>query len=226
MTSSPLTATLFDLERSLCGPYLKMAPFPWQLLGELHHLIAEIALALPTDFQQVSPQVWVGSGTTIAPTAVIQGPAIIGRNCQIRHSAFIREYVLIGNDAVIGNSTEIKNAVLFDGVQAPHFNYIGDSILGHKAHLGAGAILSNFKATGDEIWVTLPDGKRQSSGRNKLGALLGDFAEIGCNAVIFPGTIIGSGAIVYPLCPARGYLPPHHILKNDGQLYPKSTDSL
>ena len=226
MTNAPLTAILFDTERSLCGPYLEKASLPWELLAELDRLIAEISLTLPADFREVSPQVWVGSGTVIAPTAVIQGPAIIGRNCQIRHGAFIREYVLVGNDAVIGNSTEVKNAILFDGAQAPHFNYIGDSIMGHKAHLGAGAILSNFKAAGDEIWVTLPNGKRQGSGRNKLGALLGDFAEIGCNAVLFPGTIIGRGAVVYPLCPVRGYLPTNQILKNDGRLYPKSTDLL
>ena len=222
MTSKPLAAVLFDPEKSLCGPYLERVPFPWELLGELNRLVVEIALTLPTDFQEVFPQVWVGSGTVIAPTAVVQGPAIIGRNCQIRHGAFIREDVLIGNDAVIGNAREVENAILFDGVQAPHFNYIGDSILGHKAHLGAGAILSNFKTAGNEIWVTLPNGKRHGSGRNKLGALLGDFVEIGCNAVVFPGTIIGRGSIVYPLCPVRGYLPPNQILKNDGQLYPKS----
>ena len=221
MTDRPFTSVLFDYEKSLCGPYLERASFPWELLWELNRLIVEIALTLPTDFQEVSPHVWVGSGTVIAPTAVVKGPAIIGRNCQIRHGAFIREDVLIGNDAVIGNASEVKNAILFDGVQAPHFNYIGDSILGHKAHLGAGAILSNFKAAGDEIWVTLPDGKRQGSGRNKLGALLGDFVEIGCNAVVFPGTIIGRESIVYPLCPVRGYLPPNQILKSDGRLYPK-----
>jgi len=222
MIGKQLAEGLFDPGRSLCGPYLKKVHFPWELLGALDELISEIAATLPADFQELSPKVWVGNGTTIAPTAVIQGPAIIGRNCQIRHGAFIREFVLIGDDAVIGNSTEVKNAILFDGVQAPHFNYLGDSILGHKAHLGAGAILSNFKAAGDEIRVTLPDGTRQSSGRNKLGALIGDFAEIGCNAVVFPGTIIGKGSIVYPLCPVRGYLPSDHILKNDGRMYPKS----
>ncbi len=222
MTGEPLAMTLFDPRRSLCSAYLETAAFPWEILGSLNRIIAEIALTLPTDFQELFPQVWVGSGTVIAPTAWIQGPAIIGRNCQIRHGAFIREDVLVGNDAVIGNSTEVKNAILFDGVQAPHFNYIGDSILGHRAHLGAGAILSNFKAAGDEIYVTLPNGHRRGSGRNKLGALLGDFAEIGCNAVVFPGTIVGRGSIVYPLCPVRGYLPQNQILKNDGQLYPKS----
>jgi NDP-sugar pyrophosphorylase family protein len=224
MMEEKLALSLFDLRHSLCAPFLEALYYPWELLGDTAQLLFGISACLPADFKEIAPGVWVGGGTTIAATALVQGPAIIGRNCQIRHGAFIREFVLIGDGAVIGNSTEVKNAVLFDGVQAPHFNYIGDTILGYKAHLGAGAIVSNFKAAGDEIWATLPDGKRQNTGRNKFGALIGDHVEIGCNAVVFPGTIIGKEAVIYPLCPVRGYIPSGQILKNDGCLYPRSME--
>lgn len=222
MMKEKLATSLFDLRHTLCAPFLEVLYNPWELLADMDQLLLRISASLPADFREIAPRVWVGDGTDITPTALLQGPAIIGRNCQIRHGAFIREFVLIGDGTVIGNSTEIKNAVLFDSVQVPHFNYIGDAILGYKAHLGAGAVISNFKATGDEIWATLPNGNRQNTGRNKFGALIGDHVEIGCNAVIFPGTIIGKAAVVYPLCPARGYIPAGHILKNDGRLYPKS----
>lgn len=214
-----LTDDLFDCRHTLAGNHLRTLAFPWEVLPALGSLLKNLVACLPPDFHEISPGVWVGAGTVIAPTALVQGPTIIGRNCYIRHAAFIREYVLIGDDVVIGNSTEVKNAILFDGVQAPHFNYVGDSILGYKAHLGAGAILSNFKAGGGEVHLTLPSGGRIPSGLNKLGALLGDFADLGCNSVTFPGTIIGRGSIVYPLCPVRGYIPAAHILKNDGKLY-------
>lgn len=212
---------LFDLEHSLSKPFLEAISFPWEVLNRMAEILQALAKALPPDFAEIAPGVWVGQGTEIAPTAMIQGPAIIGRNCQIRHAAFIRECVLIGDEVVIGNSTEVKNAILFDGVQVPHFNYVGDSILGYKAHLGAGAILSNFKSSGDAIKATLPSGQRIHTGRNKLGALVGDHAEIGCNAVVFPGAIIGRKSIIYPLCPVRGYMPEATILKNDGNFYPQ-----
>ena len=214
---------LFDFKHTLAASFLEAAEYPWEVLPRLRELILELSGNLSDDFSEVAPGVWVGSGTEIAPTAYIQGPAIIGKNCQIRHGAFIREWVLLGHDVVIGNSTEVKQSILFDGVQAPHFNYIGDSILGYKAHLGAGAILSNFKAAGDEVVVRLEDGRRIPSGSNKLGGLLGDFVEVGCNAVVFPGTIIGRGSRVYPLSPARGYIPAGHILKQDGVCYPLRT---
>lgn len=211
---------LFDFKHTLAASFLEEVKFPWEVLPRLRELILELSGKLSDDFSEIAPMVWVGSGTEIAPTAYIQGPAIIGKNCQIRHGAFVRECVLLGQDVVIGNSTEVKQSILFDGVQAPHFNYIGDSILGYKAHLGAGAILSNFKAAGDEVVVCLEDGQRIPSGLNKLGGLLGDFVEVGCNAVVFPGTIIGRGSRIYPLSPARGYIPAGHILKQDGVCYP------
>lgn len=219
-----LTQSLFSFAHSRAGALLRQLPFPWEILPILEQVIVDLSAGLPSDFQEMQPQVWVGPGTTIAPTAVLRGPIIIGANCDIRHSAFIRENVLIGDAVVIGNSCEIKNAVLFDGVQVPHFNYVGDSILGYKAHLGAGAILSNFKNTGDEIHVVI-EGKKVATGLHKLGGLLGDEVEVGCNAVLFPGTIVGRQAIIYPLVPARGNIPANTILKNDGNFYARAKHS-
>jgi NDP-sugar pyrophosphorylase family protein len=220
MTEPDPWRDLFDIQHTLAASFLEKARYPWEILPTIGAILERLVPTLPSDFLEVKPGVWIGSGTDIAHTAYIVGPAIIGRNCQIRHGAFIREYVLIGDGVIVGNASEIKNAILFDGVQAPHFNYIGDSILGYKAHLGAGAILSNFKAAGDEITVRLSDRVQIPSGLTKLGGLLGDFADIGCNAVVFPGTIIGRGSRVYPLTPARGHIPPGHILKSDGKCYP------
>ena len=215
-----LTESLFDLHHSRSRPFLETAHYPWEILPKLGEILSSLIPELPSDYRELAPGIWVGEGTRIESTALLRGPAIIGRNCDIRHAAFIRENVLLGDEVVVGNSTEVKNAVLFDGVQIPHFNYVGDSILGYKAHLGAGAILSNFKTTGDEIFVLLPDGSKIGTGLNKLGGLVGDFVEIGCNAVLFPGTIAGRKSVIYPLCPARGYVPERYILKNDGSLYP------
>ncbi|MBP9075397.1 MAG: UDP-N-acetylglucosamine pyrophosphorylase [Haliscomenobacter sp.] len=215
-----LTESLFDLHHSRSRPFLEKAGYPWEILPGLGEILSSLIPELPSDYRELAPGIWVGEGTRIESTALLKGPAIIGRNCDIRHAAFIRENVLLGDEVVVGNSTEVKNAVLFDGVQVPHFNYVGDSILGYKAHLGAGAILSNFKAAGDEIFVRLPDGTKMGTGLNKLGGLVGDFAEIGCNAVLFPGTITGRKSVIYPLCPARGYVPERYMLKNDGGLYP------
>ena len=145
--------------------------------------------------------------------AMIKGPAIIGRNCQIRHNAYIRDDVLVGDGCVVGNSCELKNAVLFNGCQVPHFNYVGDSILGHKAHLGAGVVLSNFKAFPGNVTVDM-EGKHFDTGLRKFGALLGDGADVGCNAVLNPGSILGRGAIVYPCVNWRGFLPVNMIAKN------------
>ena len=214
----PLSAQLFDLSHTLAAPLLERVHYPWEALPKIAEYIQELALQLPADFEEIAPQVWVGQGTYIEKTALIMGPAIIGRNCQIRHSAFIRDQVILGDQVVVGNSSEVKNAILFDEVQIPHFNYVGDSILGHRAHLGAGAILSNFKSTHDEINVYLEE-KKMGTGLRKFGALIGDRVEIGSNAVLFPGTIVGRDAVIYPLCPVRGYLAEGSILKNDGRIF-------
>ena len=157
--------------------------------------------------------VFIGEGTVVEDGAMIKGPAIIGRNCQIRHNAYIREDVIIGNNCVIGNACEFKNALIFNDCQVPHFNYVGDSILGHKTHLGAGVILSNFKSIKGNVSVQ-QDGKKIDTGLRKFGALLGDRADIGCNSVLNPGSIIGRGSIIYPCTNWRGVLPPDSIAKN------------
>ncbi len=207
-----------DWTKSLASEWLQKEQKLWNVLPKLAETLKAISQQLPRGYQEIKPMVWIGPGTTISPTATITGPAIIGANCQIRHGAFVREQVICGNEAIIGNATEVKNSILFDGVQIPHFNYVGDAILGYKAHLGAGAILSNFKSTGDEIHVII-DQKKVGSGLNKLGAILGDRVEIGCNSVLYPGTIIGQDSIVYPLTPVRGTIPAKVIIKNDGKQY-------
>ncbi len=161
----------------------------------------------------IGERVFIGEGTVVEDGAMIKGPAIIGRNCQIRHNAYIREQVIVGDGCVVGNSCELKNAILFNDCHVPHFNYVGDSILGHKAHLGAGVILSNFRSLGGNITVEI-EGKPVDTGLRKFGAIIGDGAEVGCNAVLNPGSIIGRGAVIYPGVNWRGVLPPNTIAKN------------
>lgn len=161
--------------------------------------------------------VWVGKGTFIEKSALIKGPAIIGYNCEIRHCAYIRGNVIIGNNVIVGNSTEVKNAILFNKVQVPHFNYVSDSVLGYKAHLGAGVITSNLKSDGTFVKVKY-ESNIIETGLRKFGAILGDFAEVGCNTVLNPGTILGKNSIVYPLCSVRGVIPENSILKNSGEI--------
>lgn len=191
--------------------------YPWEALTKIKNFIFEYAKNLPSDFERIEEFVWVGKGTTIEKNVLIKGPAIIGYNCQIRYSAYIRENVIIGNDVVVGNSTEIKNSILFNKVQVPHYNYVGDSILGYKAHLGAGVIISNLKSNG--ILVKVKYGTDNiETGLRKFGAIVGDLSEVGCNSVLNPGTIIGRDSIVYPLSSVRGYIPEKSILKNNGEL--------
>lgn len=212
---------LFNLEHTSTGQIFNKAQYAWDVLPKIKEFITELAEHLPGDFERIAENVWVGKGTEIDDSVRIKGPAIIGYDCRIRHTAYIRENVIIGNSAVIGNSTEVKNAILFDKVEAPHFNYVGDSILGYKAHLGAGVILSNLKSAKDNIRVSVGTGENLDTGLKKFGALIGDFAEIGCNAVLNPGTIIGRDSMIYPLTMVRGIIPEKHILKNDGTIVPK-----
>ena len=191
--------------------------YPWEALTKIKNFIFEYAKNLPDDFQRIEEFVWVGKGTTIEKSVLIKGPAIIGYNCEIRHSAYIRENVIIGNDVVVGNSTEIKNSILFNKVQVPHYNYVGDSILGYKSHLGAGVITSNLKSDGTLVKVKYGTDYIET-GLRKFGAIVGDLSEIGCNSVLNPGTIIGKDSIVYPLISVRGYIPENSILKNNGEI--------
>lgn len=194
--------------------------YPWEALAKIKDFILEYAKNLPDDFERIDEFVWVGKGTTIDKSVLIKGPAIIGYNCEIRQCAYIRENVIIGNDVVVGNSSEVKNSILFNKVQVPHYNYVGDSILGYKSHLGAGAITSNLKSNGTLVTVKYGTEKIET-GLRKFGAILGDLAEVGCNSVLNPGTIIGKDSIVYPLSSVRGYVPNNSILKNNGEIVQK-----
>ena len=207
---------LYDLSHTIAADYLKGFTYPWQALAGIGALIRELGQALPGEYVQVSPEVWVHKTAKVASTAYLGGPCIIGPGTEVRHCAFIRGNALVGEGCVVGNSTELKNVILFDGVQVPHYNYVGDSILGYKAHMGAGAVTSNVKA--DKSLVVC-DG--QATGRKKVGAMLGDYAEIGCNCVLNPGTVIGRNSNVYPLSCVRGTVPENHIYKDKDNIVMK-----
>lgn len=216
-------AELFDLSQFAPNAIFDGAAYPWEALSRIKAFILEYSKQLSGDYERVSEFVWVGKGTKIEESVMIKGPAIIGNDCEIRHGAYIRENVLIGNNAVIGNSTEIKNSILFNNAQAPHFNYVGDSILGYKAHIGAGVICSNLKSTGGPVKIKHSTGTIET-GLRKLGAILGDYAEVGCNSVLNPGTVIGKHSIAYPLSFIQGYIPEKSILKRDGEIVRRRED--
>lgn len=205
---------LFDLEHTQAKGYLSAFEYPWEALGGLKEYILSVGKTLPKEeYREISQGVWIHVSATVAPSAQIQPPCIIGAGTEVRQSAFIRGSALIGENCVVGNSTEIKNAILFDGVQVPHYNYVGDSILGYKAHMGAGSITSNVKS--DKSLVAIRHGNEKiETGLKKVGAMLGDFAEIGCNSVLNPGTVIGRGSVVYPLSCVRGTVAENSIYKS------------
>jgi len=207
---------LYDLSHSLAGSWLSGFTYPWEALKGIKNRILELGAALGEDYVQVSPQVWVHKTATVAPTAFLGAPCIIGPGTEVRHCAFIRGSALVGDGCVVGNSVELKNVILFDGVQVPHYNYVGDSILGYKAHMGAGAVTSNVR--GDKTLVTVHAQPPIPTGRKKVGAMVGDYAEIGCHAVLNPGTVIGRNTQVYPTACVRGIVPENSIYKNDGSI--------
>ena len=212
---------LFDLSHSLSGERLAAFTYPWEALSHIGAWIMELGAALdPTRYDHPTETVWIAKSAEVAPSAVIEGPAIIGEGASIRHCAYLRANALIGDGATVGNSTEVKNAILFDGVQVPHFNYVGDSILGYRAHLGGGALLSNFRSDGGDITVRAAE-RAFPTGMRKVGAFIGDFGEIGAGAVLNPGTVIGRRAIVYPLVSVRGAVPEQHIYKERGNIVPR-----
>ena len=210
-------AKLFaSTEHTLASPYLKRMTYPWEILSAIPDMIREIGKSLcEEEYDRVGEDIWIAKSATVAPTASISGPCIIGKDTEVRHCAFIRGAALVGNGAVVGNSTELKNCILFDGVQVPHYNYVGDSVLGYKSHMGAGSITSNVKSDKTNVTV-LCDGEKVETGRRKLGAILGDFVEVGCGSVLNPGTVIGAHTNIYPLTSVRGYIPANSILKKEG----------
>src|SRR5437773_4017822 len=208
---------LFDLSQTEHAALFDDCEYAWDALKKINdYLKANVRPALKNRCERtayIGEQVFIGQGTVVEDGAMIKGPAIIGCNCQIRHNAYLREDVIVGDNCVVGNSSELKNVLMFNDCQAPHFNYVGDSILGHKTHLGAGVKVSNIKLDGANVTVEM-DGKPFDTGLRKFGALLGDGSEIGCNAVLNPGSIIGRGAIIYPNVNWRGFLPANMIAKN------------
>lgn len=214
-------ADLFDLAQTEHAAVFDGCNFAWEALRKIEaYLSGRVQPALRNKCEGVAfigDKVFIGEGTVVEDGVMIKGPAIIGRNCQIRHNAYLRENVIVGDGCLVGNSCELKNALLFNGCQVPHFNYVGDSILGHLAHLGAGVVLSNFKSLGRNITVQV-DGAPLDTGLRKFGALVGDGCDIGCNAVLNPGSIIGRGAVVYPNVNWRGHLPANMIAKNHSKI--------
>mgnify|MGYP005873175503 CR=1 FL=1 len=211
------TKDLFDFSHSIAGPYLMGFSYPWQALAGIKQLILDLGKQLGSDYTEISPTVWVHKTATIAPTAYLGAPCIIGAGTEVRHCAFIRGSALVGENCVVGNSVELKNVILFDNVQVPHYNYVGDSILGYKAHMGAGSITSNVKS--DKTLVVVRCGaERAETGRKKVGAMLGDGVEVGCNSVLNPGSVIGRGSRVYPLSSVRGTVPAASIYKRRGDI--------
>ena len=220
----PRTKDLFDLSYTAAGEFLSQFEYPYFALPKIKEFIISLSKTLPKDeYTEVSEGVFIANDTTVAKNVTILPPTIIGHRCEIRPGAFIRGSVLIGNDAVIGNSTEVKNAIIFDGVQLPHYNYVGDSILGYRSHLGAGAIISNFKLDHKTVNIT-SDGEKLNTELRKFGAMLGDFSEVGCNSVIFPGTIVGKSCLIYPLSPVRGIIEEASILHTGGVLTHRETE--
>ena len=206
---------LFDLDRTLAGEYLRRFTYPWEALSGIKELILSLGLGLGTDYEEREKNVWVHRTAKVAPTAYLGAPCIIGPETEVRHCAFIRGSALVGAGCVVGNSVELKNVILFDGVQTPHYNYVGDSILGFRSHMGAGSVTSNVKS--DKTNVTVKSGdERVETGLRKFGAMLGDRAEIGCNSVLNPGTVVGRDCIVYPTSCVRGVIPERSIWKTGG----------
>ena len=212
------TFKLFDLNYTLAKPLLEKYPFPWQVLTELNHFILQQIENLDkSQYTQLAKDVWVHHTANISPTAYFTDPCIIQEGAEIRHNAFIRGSVLIGKETVVGNSTELKNCILFDKAQVPHFNYVGDSILGYSAHMGAGAVTSNLKSDKSLVQISL-ENEKINTNLQKLGAIVGDFAEVGCNSVLCPGSILGKYSQIYPTSCVRGVVPEKHIFKAKGNI--------
>ena len=214
-------ADLYDLTHTAAAPLLSSCRYPWEALAGIGDFILALGPTLPKEeYDNPAPTVWIARSAKVAPTASITGPCIIGPETEVRHCAFIRGNALVGAGAVVGNSTELKNVILFDKVQVPHYNYVGDSILGYKAHMGAGSITSNVKS--DKLPVVVRDGETEvETGRKKVGAMLGDEVEVGCGSVLNPGTVVGRGSHIYPLSSVRGTVPANSIYKRQGEVAEK-----
>ena len=213
---------LYNLEETIAADIFKGVTYPWEVLPKIKDFIVELGNTLDVSvYEKRGENIWVAKSAKVAPTAFINGPAIIGKDAEVRHCAFIRGNAIVGEGAVVGNSTELKNAVLFNKVQVPHYNYVGDAVLGYKSHMGAGSICSNVKS--DKKLVVVKDGEEKiETGLKKFGAMLGDHVEVGCGSVLNPGTVIGRNSNIYPLSPVRGCIPADSIYKNAAEIVKKN----
>ena len=210
-----------DFEKTIAKDLFEKTTYPWEVLPLIHDFILETGKNLPADeYEEISEHVWVAKSAHVAPTAYIGAPAIIGPEAEVRHCAFIRGDAIVGAKSTVGNSTELKNVILFESVQVPHYNYVGDSILGYKSHMGAGSITSNVKSDKSLVKIHL-DGENIPTERKKVGGLLGDYVEVGCGSIINPGTVIGAHTNIYPLSSVRGYVASHSIYKNQNEIVEK-----
>ena len=212
---------LYNLEETIAKDLFEGAVYPWEVLPKISDFIKKLGATLSEEeYEKRGEDIWIAKSATVAPTAYIHGPAIIGKEAEVRHCAFIRGNAIVGEGAVVGNSTELKNVVLFNKVQVPHYNYVGDSILGYKSHMGAGSITSNVKSDKTNVVIKY-EGDKIETGLKKMGAILGNYVEVGCNSVLNPGTIIGSNTNIYPLSSVRGYVPKGSIYKKQGDIVEK-----
>ena len=221
MYSQLTVAKLFDLSQTQAETLLNRFQYPWEALPHIKEFILALGPSLPKDeYEEIKENVWAAKSAVIFPTAYLNGPVIIGKNTEVRHGAFIRGSALVGDSAVVGNSTELKNVILFNNVQVPHYNYVGDSILGYRSHMGAGSITSNVKS--DKTLVTVKyQGEKITTGLKKFGAILGDCVEVGCNSVLNPGSVICPNSNIYPLSMVRGVVPPESIYKTASEIAEK-----
>ena len=215
------TNELYDLSFTMAKPILEDTTYPWEALSGIKSFIISLGKTLDKSlYDEVGENIWIAKSAVVAPSASIAGPCIIGEDTEVRHCAFIRGSVLVGRGCVVGNSTEVKNSIIFDSVQIPHFNYVGDSVLGYKSHLGAGAVTSNVKS--DKTLVTVSaNGTRIETGLKKFGAMVGDFTEVGCHSVLCPGTVIGKNCTIYPTSMVRGYVEENSIFKAQDNIVTK-----
>ena len=216
------TKSLFSFEHTLAAKLLSECEYPWQAIPKIKEFILKLGKTLNPDiYTEVKEGVWIAKSAKIAPTSYIGAPTVIGEESEIRHSAFIRGSVIIGKRCVVGNSTEMKNSIIFDDVQVPHYNYVGDSVLGWRSHLGAGSVTPNVKSDKTQVSIKIGNEKIET-GLKKFGAILADTVEVGCNSVLCPGTVIGKNSTIYPLTRVRGFLPENSIFKGEGQIITKT----